>query len=125
MATAQITNMAWPERIWVMRPADPRGGFSPEGPSEQYTEEGIHPEREDKPVKRMQFNVLAMMEQGDMTNNILLQPNDIIYVQPNPFAEATIFLEKILMPVNPIFRTIALPATATRSVIIPDTDDDD
>jgi len=49
---------------------------------------------------KMTVNLLAMVQHGDMANNILLKPNDIIYVQPNPFAKASLAMERVFMPVR-------------------------
>lgn len=49
---------------------------------------------------KMTVNLLAMVQHGDMANNILLKPNDIIYVQPNPFARASLAMERVFMPVR-------------------------
>jgi protein involved in polysaccharide export with SLBB domain len=37
--------------------------------------------------QRITINLVAMVQFGDMANNILLKPNDVVYVQPNPFAQ--------------------------------------
>jgi hypothetical protein len=46
----------------------------------------------------MTINLMAMVQHGDMSNNILLQPNDIIYVQPNPFGYVAREFEKFWSP---------------------------
>ncbi len=134
LSKAGMTQMAWPERIVVIRPNKPaRGGYETEHPSaehiEHYQEEGVHPDDALEPTKRMTINVLAMIQKGDMANNILLQPNDIIYVQPNPFAKVTLDLRRVLMPLNPIVEALSAPGriyTAGENVADPfDEDDDD
>jgi len=45
-------------------------------------------------------NLLAMVEHGDMANNILLRPNDIVYVQPNPLARFSRALDQVMSPLR-------------------------
>ena len=53
---------------------------------------------------------MAMIKHGDMANNIYLLPNDVVYVQPNPFAELGLALQSILYPVRPVLEAARVPA---------------
>lgn len=134
LARARPTDMAWVERVRVLRAEEPtKGGYSHGLTSEEHEKEysgtGVHPETEEHQRHEMTVNLLAMMEEGDLSNNVLLKPDDIVYVQPHPFAEVTLFLRKILMPVNPVISTVTAPRQVTEgaetAVDYNDDDDDD
>jgi len=59
---------------------------------------------------------MAMVEKGDMANNILLRPNDIIYVQPNPFAKVGLWIQNLLFPIRPAVQTITTPSAAAAAL---------
>jgi protein involved in polysaccharide export with SLBB domain len=122
LASAQPNPLAWPERIIVIRSTQPSQGGYESPPSTKYAMLGINhgpkgpladgqtpnaaadanapggtgsqPARAEK----MTINLMAMVQHGDMSNNILLQPNDIVYVQPNPFGYVAREFEKIWSP---------------------------
>ena len=61
-----------------------------------------------------------MVLTGNMTHNVLLQNNDIIYIPPTFFGLLTRFVEKLLEPVNVIVRALfgfASIETAYRSIV--------
>ncbi len=124
LAIVQPTPLAWPERIVVIRAAQPSQGGYANSPSMKYKLFGFNdpsaagevslapldanattqpailaamPAERAAPQK-MTINLLAMVQHGDMANNILLRPNDIIYVQPNPMASFAREFEKIWSP---------------------------
>jgi protein involved in polysaccharide export with SLBB domain len=123
LAKAQPTYLAWPERIIVVRGDQPReGGFVSTRPADEkerkeyekkYKDTGIYKEMPDNPRHKLTINMMAMIESGDMTNNILLRPDDIIYVQPNPFAALGLALRSILFPVEPVLEAVRVPASVT------------
>lgn len=103
LSKAQPTPLAWPERIIVVRGAEPQdGGSATTQPSGQYLIMGVHPPDKDKPRYKITINLMAMVQSGDLSNNILLKPNDIIYVQPNPFASVALAVEKIFSPIRAV-----------------------
>ena len=111
LAKAQPTNLAWPERIIVVRGTKPQeGGYATSQPSSKYRRKGVHSAIKDNPTRKMTINLMAMVKSGDMANNILLMPNDIIYVQPNPFAAVGLALQNILFPVRPVLEAVRVPA---------------
>ena len=48
----------------------------------------------------MLINLDAMRESGDLANNVILRPDDIIYVQANPFAKLGLAIETVLFPLS-------------------------
>ena len=130
LAKAQPTDQAWPERILVIRGSKPRQGGFERPTSLKYKMTGIHSYEEDGMVQsgagpvdandpnaavpsgrpaeaesvqgpqKMTVNLLAMAQHGDMANNILLRPNDIIYVQMNPIDSFSRGVERITAPVR-------------------------
>jgi polysaccharide export outer membrane protein len=112
LAKAQPTYLAWPERIYVVRGDDPKeGGEATTQPSEDFKKTGIQTEAQDNPRHVIIINLKAMIEHRDMSNNILLKPNDVINVQPNPFAVVGLALESVLYPVRPILEAVRVPAS--------------
>ncbi len=111
LARVQPTTLAWPERIIIVRGAKPQeGGYATSQPSGKYHREGVHSAIKDNPAHKMTINLMAMVKSGDMANNILLMPNDVIYVQPNPFAAVGLALQNILFPVRPVLEAVRVPA---------------
>ncbi len=120
LAIVQPTPLAWPERIVVIRAAKPSQGGYANSSSMKYKVFGINnpsvatraaasattqpasPAGATEPAapQKMTINLLAMVQHGDMANNILLRPNDIIYVQPHPFGVVAREFEKIWSPVR-------------------------
>ena len=109
------TSLAWPERIKLVRGSRPsETGYFVE--SEEYKKTGIRPEPEGSPPKMLVINIMAMMEHGDMSNNVLLRPNDIIYVQPNPLARIGLALQQLLFPVSQASEIVRQPADAVNAL---------
>ena len=122
LASAQPSPLAWPERIIVIRGTQPSQGGYAISPSTKYAMLGINdglksplpdgqapraaadanapagPDTRPAAAEKMTINLMAMVQHGDMSNNILLQPNDIVYVQPNPFGYVAREFEKFWSP---------------------------
>jgi len=113
MAKAQPNNLAWFERIKVVRAAEPQnGGRYQAAPNilGRYSRTGIHVPQVGREPKEMTFNLFAMIEEGDLSNNIILMPNDVIYVQASPLAKVGLALQRLLFPVNPAIQAVGVPA---------------
>jgi protein involved in polysaccharide export with SLBB domain len=119
LARAQPTYLAWPERIIIVRGGDPNeGGWSSTQPTTQkdeYKNTGIRPQSSENPPHKMTINLMAMIRSGDMSNNIYLKPNDVIFVQPNPFAEVGLALQALLFPVRPVLEATRVPASISQA----------
>jgi len=103
--------LAWPERVVVVRGDDPKtGGYAPrkmaERESGDYAVSGVRPERKDRPRKTLVVNMMAMVRSGDMSNNVLLMPEDVVYVQPNPLAALGLAIEQVLFPMRGASETL-------------------
>jgi len=60
------------------------------------------------------INLGEMIKQGDTTEDIMLEPDDIVLVNPNVFARVGYFLDNIFFPFQSIFgmtRTVATTVT--------------
>jgi protein involved in polysaccharide export with SLBB domain len=112
LAQAQPTVLAWPERIRIVRGDQPQeGGRAVSEPSNQYRALGLHPEQPDNPRHAVIINLQAMIKSGDLTNNVLLMPNDVIYVQANPLAKVGLAIQNLLFPIRPTAEAMAVPTT--------------
>lgn len=99
------TAAAWPERILVVRGDHPQiGGHPIINPAEEndYARRGLRPENKGMPRHVMVVNLKAMIRYGDYSNDILLMPNDVVYVQPNPLAKVGIFFSQLFSPWNSV-----------------------
>lgn len=113
LARSQPNNLAWAERIMVVRGSKPQqGGYYQEAsnPIGKYRLTGVHKASEDNQPKTMMINLVAMVEEGDMANNIMLMPNDVIYVQASPLAKIGLALQRLLFPINPAIQAAGVPA---------------
>lgn len=110
LAGVRPTDQAWEKRIIVIRVSQPAQGGYATKKTMYYRVHGVHPITEDKPRYRMLVNLKAMTRNGDMANNVLLKPDDIIYVQPHPIAWFTKKLRTILSPVQPVLEAVRSPA---------------
>jgi hypothetical protein len=61
-------------------------------------------------------NLTKMMEKGNLSQNVLLKPNDVIYVPPNPLAAIGLAVQQLLLPIQPATQTIQSPASAVSAV---------
>lgn len=110
LAVAQPTFLAWPERIFIVRGDCPQeGGRTQAETTKKYSKTGVHEPDEDQPRRVMMINMMAMVRHGDLSNNILLRPNDVIYVQPNPLAALGLAIQSLLFPVRPAMEAAGVP----------------
>jgi polysaccharide export outer membrane protein len=115
LGQANPTYQAWPERITLVRGDEPvEGGRACTQPSKDYKSTGVRPINPENPRHTMTFNLLAMIEKGDFSNNVLLQPNDVIYVRANPLAATGEAVQSLMNPVMPPLQLI-VAAEAVKS----------
>jgi len=138
LAISQPTELAWPSRIVLVRGESPRrGGYlvkvrdiekaaekAPEVGSDPETAptvvasaDGEAPQAGGQPPERVEAKVLRinmndMIRRGDLSKNVYLQPDDIVYVPPNPLARVGLAVQQLLFPVRPVVETIRLPVSA-------------
>ncbi len=82
-----ITFLDWTSRVKVTRPG--------------YGEE---------PARTLHVNVDKMIKEGDWTQNILLEPNDIVYIPPTPIAWVGQRVRELVYPVGPALQAYTAPA---------------
>lgn len=70
----------------------------------------IRPSQGDDPPRELVINVDEMVKTGDWSQNILLEPNDVVYVPPTPLAAFTQGVRAVLLPVRPAVQAYATPA---------------
>ena len=77
----------------------PKPGEKPAPTGEQPKKKGESPADtyQTKPVV-MVVNMHQMVERGDFSKNVLLQPDDVVYVPANPLAWVGLALQQILSP---------------------------
>jgi len=70
----------------------------------------IRPSHGETPVRTIMVNVDRMVKKGDWSKNLLLEPDDIVYVPPTPVAWLGLRVHEFLSPVTPLLRAYTAPA---------------
>ncbi len=70
----------------------------------------VRPAHDDVPVRTLLVNVDSMVKTGDWSKNVLLEPNDIVYIPPTPAAWLGMRMREIMAPVGPAVQAYTLPA---------------
>jgi polysaccharide export outer membrane protein len=86
IAAAQPTNLAWVERIQVIRPS---------------------PDKKVKP-KIFELNLDKLAAHGDASKNVLLQEGDIIYVPPTVMAAIGLKVGEFIGPIGQAFSSVTM-----------------
>jgi polysaccharide export outer membrane protein len=84
----------------------------------------IRPAHDDIPVRTMLVDVEQMLKTGDWSKNILLEPNDIVYIPPTPAAWLGQKVRGVLLPVAPVAQAYLAPAQIRDMQDAYDDDDD-
>lgn len=77
---------AWTSRVKVIRPSD-----------------GTNPPR------TITINVDRMVKKGEWEKNLMLEPNDVVYIPPTPFAWVGQQIRALLSPVSPVLQAYTTP----------------
>jgi len=88
LAEAQPTYLAWRAQIRIMRPMS-----NPED------------------AKAITVNLDQLVRNGDGTQDILLQPGDVIDVPPTPLAWVGHRIREVMYPVTPLINAYTAPTT--------------
>ena len=107
---------AWPERIIVVRGDQPQTGGHPivhPAQENDYPRKGLRPEEKGADRNVMVINLNAMIQHGDYSNNVLLMPNDTVYVQYNPMAKAGVFMDQLFSPLRAVTTSLVGVTTTT------------
>jgi len=67
----------------------------------------------------MTVNLNKMIKSGDLSHNVLLEPDDIVYVPANPLAAIGLAIQQVLFPIRPAVETITVPAAAPAALAVP------
>lgn len=70
----------------------------------------IRPSHGDEPPRELTIDVDRMVKTGDWSQNILLEPNDVVYVPPTLLAAFTQGVRAVLLPVGPAIQAYVVPA---------------
>ncbi len=70
----------------------------------------IRPAHGETPVRTIQVDIARMLASGDWSENILLEPNDIVHVPPTPGAWIAHRVAEVLYPVGPAIQAYVTPA---------------
>ena len=140
LARSQPTLLAWPERIKLVRGQSPkRGGYLTDGdvrvlrgepaegvvevnevlPADEQARSTVATDGWTGDPMVMEIDLMAMVKKGDLSQNILLQPDDMLFVPANPLAEVGLAIQQLLFPIRPMTETIRTPATIATDAVIP------
>ena len=70
----------------------------------------IRPSRGDTEVRTLVINVDEMVKKGDWSQNVLLEPDDVVYIPPTPGAWLGLRLRELLYPTVPLVQAYVAPA---------------
>lgn len=70
----------------------------------------IRPAHGETPVRIMQVDIDKMAKTGDWSQNILLEPDDIVYIPPTPGGWVGLRVREVLFPVAPVAQAYITPA---------------
>lgn len=70
----------------------------------------IRPSHGETPVRTIRVNVDNMIRKGDLSKNILLEPDDIVYIPATPLAWFADRLRELIYPVAPAVQAYQAPA---------------
>jgi polysaccharide export outer membrane protein len=94
-----------PETSGVAKPkavaeeTGPKPAETPAPAAEQPKKKGdLPPDEDQNKAVVMIVNMKQMVERGDLSKNVLLQPDDVVYVPANPVAWVGLALQQILLP---------------------------
>ena len=99
LASSGLTFVAWRSQVQVIRP-DPRTN-----------------ER-----RRIYVNVDQLVQGGDHRLNILLEPNDVVYVPPTPLGWLGYRIREVLNPFSPVIQAYQFPAVVDHAGDVYDDD---
>ncbi len=85
--TSGVTLKSWTSRVKIIRPA-----------------------HDGKPIRTLTVNMQKMLKEGDWTQNILLEPDDVVYIPPTPLAWLGLKINELLFPVYPAVNAYVAPA---------------
>ncbi len=70
----------------------------------------VRPAHDETPVRTLEVDIDKMVTTGDWSKNVLLEPNDIVYIPPTPAAWLGHRVREILFPFIPIAQAYVAPA---------------
>lgn len=70
----------------------------------------VRPAYGDTPVRTLEVDVKKMLRSGNWSGNILLEPDDVVYIPPTPLAWVGQRFREVLYPVNPAIEAYTAPA---------------
>ena len=69
----------------------------------------VRPAHGETPVRIMQVDIDKMAKTGDWSQNILLEPDDIVYIPPTPGGWIGLKIREVLYPVTPVAQAYLTP----------------
>jgi polysaccharide biosynthesis/export protein len=111
LAQTQPTLLAWPEKIKVIRSGRPRrGGYLPDEAMFEGCADNMVEITNENGAQELTIDLTAMVKSGDMSHNILLQPDDVIFVPPHPLAAVGLALQQVMFPLGQLRDVAGVPA---------------
>jgi len=84
----------------------------------------VRPAHDDIPVRTLEIDIDRMVQSGDWTNNILLEPNDMVYIPPTPAAWLGLRVREVIYPFAPAAQAYTMPAQVQSLQHVYDGDND-
>lgn len=110
LSKTQPTPQAEPKKVRILRQHRPtRGGYLPttRQATTCQTKAG---------ADVITIDLMAMVEHGDLSRNILLEPDDMVYVPPSIIGYIGLEMQKMFFPVQPILEATRVPVSVTSAI---------
>jgi len=119
LARCQPTTLALPEKIKVIRARCPsRGGYLPSVEAAKMPASCDTVVTNKNGAQELTIDLMAMVKTGDMSHNIMLQPDDVVYVPQDPFVSVGMTLQKVLFPTRNAVDLTKVPADVDNNVYL-------
>ncbi len=103
VAMAGPTRLAMPEKIKLIRGLHARPRLTPL----EYDADGKIKDE----LQKVTINMMEMVRDGDISANVLLAANDVIYVPASPMAKIGLAIQSVLFPFRPAADVVSAPGS--------------
>ncbi len=70
----------------------------------------IRPSHDDTQAQTIVVDVNKMLKRGDWSMNVLLEPDDVVYIPATPLAWVGLRIKEVLQPISPVAQAYRAPA---------------
>lgn len=116
----QPTRLCQPEKVVVLRGQCPQcGGFQAPRTKEEIAKYQKHCKDHgcnECGAQVLEVDCAKMCQSGDLSHNIMIKPNDVIYVPAHPMVEAGYGISRWIYPTRPVLEGVRTPVAISGTV---------